>query len=138
MALLFAGGMNFANYWWSDKIVLRMYNAQEVSETEAPELYRMIVDLVQRANMPMPRVLYSEQTPNAFAAGRNPENAAVAVTVGLMEMPAAGLAVDGPRAGPRQEPGHTYHDRLCLTGRCDWIPGADGDIYRNICIAFRG
>lgn len=87
MALLFAGGMNFASYWWSDKIVLRMYNAQEVSETEAPELYRMIVDLVQRANMPMPRVyIIPEQTPNAFATGRNPENAAVAVTVGLMEM----------------------------------------------------
>jgi len=87
MALIFAGGMNFASYWWSDKIVLRMYNAQEVSETEAPDLYRMIVDLVRRANMPMPRVyIIPEQTPNAFATGRNPEHAAVAVTVGLMEM----------------------------------------------------
>lgn len=87
MALLFAGGMNFASYWWSDKIVLRMYNAQEVTESEVPDLYRMISGLVQRANMPMPRVyVIPEQTPNAFATGRNPEHAAVAVTEGLMQM----------------------------------------------------
>lgn len=87
MALLFAGGMNFASYWWSDKIVLRMYNAQEVTESEIPDLYRMISGLVQRANMPMPRVyVIPEQTPNAFATGRNPEHAAVAVTEGLMQM----------------------------------------------------
>ncbi len=87
MALLFAGGMNFASYWWSDKIVLRMYNAQEVTESEVPDLYRMISGLVQRVNMPMPRVyVIPEQTPNAFATGRNPEHAAVAVTEGLMQM----------------------------------------------------
>ena len=87
LALLFAGGMNFASYWWSDKIVLRMYNAQEVTESEVPDLYRMISGLVQRANMPMPRVyVIPEQTPNAFATGRNPEHAAVAVTEGLMQM----------------------------------------------------
>lgn len=87
MALIIAGGMNFASYWWSDKIVLRMYNAQPVSESEAPELYRMVADLARRADMPMPRVyVIPEQTPNAFATGRNPQNAAVAATVGLMEM----------------------------------------------------
>jgi len=87
MALLFAGGINFASYWWSDKIVLRMYNAQEVTKSEVPDLYRMISGLVQRVNMPMPRVyVIPEQTPNAFATGRNPEHAAVAVTEGLMQM----------------------------------------------------
>lgn len=87
MALIFAGGMNFASYWWSDKIVLRMYNAQEVTESEAPELYRMVATLAGRAKMPMPRVyIIPEQTPNAFATGRNPQHAAVAATVGLMEM----------------------------------------------------
>ena len=87
VALIFAGGMNFASYWWSDKIVLRMYNAQEVTESEVPDLYRMIAGLVERANIPMPRVyIIPEQTPNAFATGRNPEHAAVAVTEGLMQM----------------------------------------------------
>lgn len=87
LALLIAGGINFTSYWWSDKIVLRMYNAQQVSEPEAPELYRMVADLARRANMPMPRVyIIPEQTPNAFATGRNPQNAAVAATVGLINM----------------------------------------------------
>ena len=87
MALLVAGGMNFASYWWSDKIVLRMYHAQEVTEQEAPELYRMVRELVQRAQMPMPKVyVIPEETPNAFATGRSPEKAAVAVTEGLMRM----------------------------------------------------
>ncbi|NBO64524.1 MAG: protease HtpX [Acidobacteria bacterium] len=74
LALLIAGGINFTSYWWSDKIVLRMYNAQQVSEAEAPELYRMVADLARR------------ETPNAFATGRNPQNAAVAATVGLINM----------------------------------------------------
>ena len=87
LALLMAGGMNFASYWWSDKIVLRMYRAQEVTEQEAPELYRMVRELVQRAQMPMPKVyVIPEETPNAFATGRSPEKAAVAVTEGLMRM----------------------------------------------------
>jgi heat shock protein HtpX len=87
IAIVLAGGMNLVSYWWSDKIVLRSYNAQEVTEVEAPELYGIVRDLTRRANMPMPRVyIIPEETPNAFATGRNPENAAVACTVGLMQM----------------------------------------------------
>ncbi len=87
IAIVFAGVMNFVSYWWSDKIVLRSYNAQEATEADAPELYGIVRDLVQRANMPMPRVyIIPEETPNAFATGRNPQNAAVACTVGLMQM----------------------------------------------------
>jgi len=87
IALLLAGVMNFVSYWFSDKIVLRMYNAQEVSQADAPELYGIVANLAQRENIPMPRVyIIPEETPNAFATGRNPKNAAVAVTAGLMRM----------------------------------------------------
>lgn len=87
LAVLLAGVMNFVSYWWSDKIVLRMYHAQEVNEAEAPELYGIVRQLAQRANIPMPRVyIIPEETPNAFATGRNPQHAAVAVTAGLMRM----------------------------------------------------
>src|SRR5690606_6552008 len=76
-AFVFAVMMNFASYWYSDKIVLRMYRGQEVTRAEAPELYDMVDRLRQRAGLPMPKVVVipSEQ-PNAFATGRNPENAA--------------------------------------------------------------
>ena len=87
IAILFAGVMNFVSYWWSDKIVLRMYHAQEVTDAEAPELYGIVRQLAQRANIPMPRVyIIPEETPNAFATGRNPQHAAVAATAGLMRM----------------------------------------------------
>jgi heat shock protein HtpX len=87
IAIVLAGAMNFISYWWSDKIVLRMYHAQEVTEAEAPELHGIVRELAQRANIPMPRVyIIPEETPNAFATGRNPKHAAVAVTVGLMRM----------------------------------------------------
>lgn len=84
-ALLLALGMNFFSYWFSDKLVLKMYNAQEVDETSAPQFYRMVQELAQRAQLPMPRVyLINEDAPNAFATGRNPENAAVAATTGIL------------------------------------------------------
>ncbi|MGE0127740.1 MAG: zinc metalloprotease HtpX [Blastocatellales bacterium] len=87
MAIVLAGAMNFVSYWWSDKIVLRMYHAQEVTEAESPELYGIVRQLAQRANIPMPRVyIIPEETPNAFATGRNPQHAAVAATAGLMRM----------------------------------------------------
>jgi heat shock protein HtpX len=87
IALLMAGVMNFGSYWFSDKIVLRMYHAQEVTEAEAPDLYSIVRGLAQRGNIPMPRVyIIPEETPNAFATGRNPKHAAVAVTEGLMRM----------------------------------------------------
>jgi heat shock protein HtpX len=79
--------MNFGSYWFSDKIVLRMYRAQPVSEAEAPELYAIVRTLVQKAGLPMPKVyIIPEDTPNAFATGRNPEHAVVAVTQGIMRL----------------------------------------------------
>ena len=87
VALLLAGGMNFASYWWSDRIVLRMHGAKEVTEAEAPELHGMVRRLAQRADLPMPRVyLMLEEAPNAFATGRDPAHGAVAVTHGLMRI----------------------------------------------------
>ena len=87
IAIVLAGGMNFVSYWWSDKIVLRTYNAQEANESNAPELFDITRELAGRARIPMPRVyIIPEETPNAFATGRNPQNAAVAATEGLMRM----------------------------------------------------
>ncbi len=87
VALVIALGMNFFSYWFSDKLVLKMYNAQEVDETSAPQFYRMVQDLAQRAQLPMPRVyLINEDAPNAFATGRNPEHAAVAATTGILRV----------------------------------------------------
>ncbi len=87
IALAVAVGMNFFSYWFSDKLVLKMYNAQEVDETSAPQFYRMVQDLAQRAQLPMPRVyLINEDAPNAFATGRNPEHAAVAATTGILRV----------------------------------------------------
>lgn len=86
-ALLIALGMNFFSYWFSDKMVLRMYNAQEVDAGTAPQFYNMVQELAQRAGLPMPRVyLINEDAPNAFATGRNPEHAAVAATTGILRV----------------------------------------------------
>ena len=83
--LIIALGMNFFSYWFSDRMVLSMYNAQEVDRQSAPELYGLVEKLAGRAGLPMPRVyIINEDAPNAFATGRNPSNAAVAVTTGLM------------------------------------------------------
>ena len=87
IALVFALMMNFFAYWFSDKIVLRMYRAKEVSESEAPELYSVVRGLVRKAGMQMPKVyIIDQEQPNAFATGRNPRHAAVAVTTGIMRM----------------------------------------------------
>lgn len=87
LALIVALGMNFFSYWFSDKMVLKMYNAQEVDETSAPQFYATVRDLAQRAQLPMPRVyLIQEDAPNAFATGRNPEHAAVAATTGILQV----------------------------------------------------
>ena len=87
LALIVALGMNFFSYSFSDKLVLKMYSAQEVDETSAPQFYRMIQELAQRASLPMPRVyIIEEDAPNAFATGRNPEHAAVAATTGIMRV----------------------------------------------------
>ncbi|MBI5923135.1 MAG: zinc metalloprotease HtpX [Betaproteobacteria bacterium] len=87
MALLFGGAMNIFAYWFSDSMVLRMYNAQEVDEASSPYLYNMVRDLAGRAELPMPRVyIIDEDQPNAFATGRNPDHAAVAATRGILQM----------------------------------------------------
>lgn len=92
LALLFAGGMNIYAYWFSDKAVLKMYGAQEVNPEnnfgngEFSNYYNMVKELAQNAQLPMPKVyVINEQQPNAFATGRNPEHAAVAATVGIMQ-----------------------------------------------------
>jgi heat shock protein HtpX len=85
MALLVAGVMNFIAWFWSDKIVLRMYNAQPVGQAEAPELYAIVQTLAQKANIPMPRLyILPERALNAFATGRGPSHAAVAATAGIV------------------------------------------------------
>jgi heat shock protein HtpX len=82
-----AVAMNIFSYWFSDKIVLMMYRAQEVTEAEAPVLYSVVRNLSQKARMPMPKVyIIPDDSPNAFATGRNPEHAAVAVTQGILEL----------------------------------------------------
>ena len=87
IAFFFAAGMNLFSYWYSDKIVLRMYNAREATPGQAPELYGLVQDLANRAGLPTPRVyIIPQESPNAFATGRNPENAVVAVTEGLLEI----------------------------------------------------
>jgi heat shock protein HtpX len=84
---IFAAVINFVMYWMSDKIVLRMYGAKQVTQEEAPELYQIVAELVNKASLPMPKVYIMENdTPNAFATGRNPEHAAVAVTSGILRI----------------------------------------------------
>ena len=87
LALIIAFVMNIGSYWFSDKVVLRMYNAQEVTESEAPDLYHLVSQLVAKAGLPMPRVyIIPDPSPNAFATGRNPSHAAVAVTEGILQL----------------------------------------------------
>jgi heat shock protein HtpX len=87
LAFGFAVVMNFGSYWFSDKIVLAMYRAQPLDEYSAPDLYAMVRELTQEAQLPMPRLyVIPEETPNAFATGRNPENAVVAVTEGILRL----------------------------------------------------
>jgi len=86
IAFVIALGMNAFSYWNSDKMVLRMYGAQPVDQTTAPDFYNLVADLARRADLPMPKVyIMKNPQPNAFATGRNPENAAVAATTGLLE-----------------------------------------------------
>lgn len=87
IAFLFAIVMNFGTYWFSDKIVLKMYKAQPVTREDSPELYRMTEELTARAGIPMPKLyIIPNDQPNAFATGRNPQNAAVAVTQGILRI----------------------------------------------------
>ncbi|ODS02025.1 hypothetical protein AUC69_00510 [Methyloceanibacter superfactus] len=113
IALVVAGGMNLWAYWNSDKAVLRMYGAREVDPRSAPELYDMVRKLAVNAGLPMPKVYIMENPqPNAFATGRNPENAAVAVTTGLMNM----VSKDELAGVIAHELAHIrHHDTLLMT-----------------------
>jgi len=85
MAFVFAVIMNFGAYWFSDKLVLRKYNAQEITRADSPELFSLVEELAGRAELPMPRVyVVPDEQPNAFATGRNPSHAALAVTQGIL------------------------------------------------------
>jgi heat shock protein HtpX len=87
MAFIIALAINFFSYWYSDKVVLTMYRAQEVSQADAPELHQLVRNLAEKADLPMPRVyIIPNETPNAFATGRNPSHAVVAVTQGILRL----------------------------------------------------
>ena len=87
IALVLAAGMNFFSYWYSDKMILKMYGANEVSSHQAPELYALVQTLAHRAGLPMPKIfIIPQEAPNAFATGRNPDHAVVAVTEGLLQI----------------------------------------------------
>ena len=86
VALIFALGINFISYWFSDKIVLAMYRARQISEADNPRLYSLVRSVSQKASLPMPRLyIIPSESPNAFATGRNPDNAAVALTEGILK-----------------------------------------------------
>jgi len=87
IGLVFAVLINFGSYWYSDKIVLKMYHAKPVTEKEAPRLYKIVREVIQLANLPMPKVyILPTDNPNAFATGRNPNHAAIACTKGILEL----------------------------------------------------
>lgn len=121
IALIFALGMNLFAYWFSDKIVLRMYGAKQVTEAEAPELYGIVRRLVQKAQMPMPKVYMIEgDQPNAFATGRNPKHAAVAVTTGIMRI----LSRDELTGVIGHELAHISHRDILISTIAATIAGA--------------
>ncbi len=121
LALAFGGAMNFFAYWFSDKIVLRMYNAQEVDAASAPQFYGLVQDLAQRAGLPMPRVyLIDEAQPNAFATGRNPEHAAVAATTGILRL----LSARELRGVMAHELAHVRHRDILTSTIAATVAGA--------------
>ncbi|MGA2515933.1 MAG: zinc metalloprotease HtpX [Thermodesulfobacteriota bacterium] len=120
-AFIFAALMNFFAYWFSDKIVLRMYGAREVSQSEAPELYGVVAELTSKASLPMPRVYIMENdTPNAFATGRNPEHAAVAVTSGILRI----LSKEELMGVIGHELSHIQHRDILISSIAATIAGA--------------
>ena len=134
IALLVALGLNFFSYWLSDKLVLKMYNAREVDETSAPQFYRMVAELVQRAGLPMPRVyVIDEAAPNAFATGRNPEHAAVAATTGIMQV----LSANELRAVMAHELTHVAHRDILISTISATMAGAIS-MLANFAVFFGG
>jgi heat shock protein HtpX len=134
IALLVACGLNFFSYWFSDKLVLKMYNAREVDEASAPQFYRMVAELVQRAGLPMPRVyVIDEAAPNAFATGRDPEHAAVAATTGIMQV----LSANELRAVMAHELTHVAHRDILISTISATMAGAIS-MLANFAVFFGG
>jgi heat shock protein HtpX len=121
IAFLFAVVMNFASYWWSDKMVLSMYKAQELTQADNPALFQLVGDLAGRAGLPMPRIyLIPQDQPNAFATGRDPQHAAVAVTEGILRM----LSQDELRGVLSHELAHVKHRDILVGTVAATIAGA--------------
>ncbi len=121
VAFLFAGLMNFASYWWSDRVVLWMYGAQEVSEAQAPQFHALVRRLAQRAGLPMPKVyIIPTDTPNAFATGRNPQHAAVAATEGILRI----LSPDELEGVMAHELGHVRNRDILISTIAATMAGA--------------
>jgi len=121
IAFFFAIAMNFGSYWFSDKIVLRLYRARSVSESEAPRLYAMVRELAQQAGLPMPKVcIIPSESPNAFATGRNPEHAVVAVTQGIMNL----LDKDELKGVLAHELAHVKHRDILIGSIAATLAGA--------------
>ncbi len=120
-AFILVSAMNFGSYWFSDKIVLRMYKAQEVSEISHPELFSIVRTLAQRAELPMPKIyIIPHDSPNAFATGRNPEHAAVAVTNGILRL----LSHDELMGVLGHELSHVKHRDILIGSVAATIAGA--------------
>jgi heat shock protein HtpX len=121
IAFMIAIGMNFFSYWYADKIVLKMYQAREVTPQQAPELYQMVATLAQRAQLPMPRVcIIPKDTPNAFATGRDPNHAVVAVTQGLLSR----MSRDEIMGVLAHEMGHVYNRDILIGSIAATMAGA--------------
>ena len=121
IALVIGGAMNFWAYWFSDKAVLKMYKARQVDASSSPYLYNMVRELAQRAELPMPKVyLIDEDQPNAFATGRNPENAAVAATTGILRV----LTERELRGVMAHELAHVKHRDILISTMSATVAGA--------------
>ena len=134
LALGFALVMNLGAYWFSDKLVLRMYNARQVDDSTAPEFYAMVEELARYANLPMPKVyIIDEDSPNAFATGRNPENAAVAATTGLLRL----LTARETRGVMAHELAHVMHRDILISTISATMAGAISAL-ANFALFFGG
>ncbi|MFZ9758548.1 MAG: zinc metalloprotease HtpX [Burkholderiaceae bacterium] len=134
IALTFALVMNTGAYWFSDKLVLRMYNARQVDASTAPEFYTMVQELARYANLPMPKVyIIDEDSPNAFATGRNPENAAVAATTGLLRL----LTARETRGVMAHELAHVMHRDILISTISATMAGAISAL-ANFALFFGG